>query len=191
MSVRYIKWVLLLAVATLSVALVACGEGETREVRVVETVVVEKAVTQVEKVVETVVVERTVAGETVKVIETVVVEKPVERIETKIETVVVTQEKIVVETAPGEFFGEVVANNTDTPAAKFTNQVPLHYLMHYYGFTEPLMRANHSPPPNYSRVPSGNGIAESWVIADDGSTITFKIREGVEFHEGLGTPYRT
>ena len=49
MPVRYINWVLLLTVASLGIALLACGEGETREVRVVETVVVEKAVTQVEK----------------------------------------------------------------------------------------------------------------------------------------------
>ena len=186
MSVRYFKWFLLLTVASLSIALLACGEGETREVRVVETVVVEKAVTQVEKVVETVVVERTVAGETVKVVETVVVEKPVERVETKIETVVVTQEKVVVEAAPVIYRGEVVANNTDTPAGKFSNRVPLHYLLHYYGFTEPILRANYSPPPHYDPGPGTGGLAESWTIADDGSKITFKIRSGVQFHDGWG-----
>ena len=200
MSVRRYKWILLLAAAIVAFALVACGqEAEPREVRVVETVVIEKEVTRTEKIVETVVVERTIAGETVKVVETVVVEREVPGetiVETVVvekavdrpvvQTVVVTTEKVVVESAPVEFYGEVVANNTDTPAAKFTNQVPLHYLMHYYGFTEPLMRANHSPPPNYSRVPSGNGIAESWVVASDGSKITFKIREGVEFHDGWG-----
>ncbi len=187
MSVRRIKWILLLSVASVAYALVACGGDQTPAVeRIVETVIVEKPVTRVEKVVETVIVEKQVAGETVKVVETVVVEKPVTRVEKVVQTVVVTTEKVVEKTAPGEFFGEVVANNTDTPAGKFSNQVPLHYLMHYYGFTEPLMRANHSPPPNYSRVPSGNGIAESWVIAPDGSQITFKIREGVEFHEGWG-----
>ena len=186
MSVRYIKWILLLTVASLSIALMACGEGETREVRVVETVVVEKAVTQVEKVVETVVVERTVAGETVKVVETVVVEKPVTQVETKVETVVVTQEKVVIESAPVIYRGEVVANNTDTPAGKFSNRVPLHYLLHYYGFTEPILRANYSPPPHYDPGPGTGGLAESWTIADDGSKITFKIRSGVQFHDGWG-----
>ena len=90
--------------------------GET--VKVVETVVVERPVTRVEKVVETVIVERQVAGETVKVVETVVVEKPVTRVEQVVQTVVVTTEKVVEKMAPGEFYGEVVANNTDTPAGE-------------------------------------------------------------------------
>ncbi len=56
------------------------------QLKVVETVVVEKAVTKVERVVETVVVEKPVTR-TEKVIETVVVEKVVERTETVEETV--------------------------------------------------------------------------------------------------------
>ena len=65
--------------------------------RVVETVVVEKPVTQIEKVVETVVVERVIEGETVKVVETVVVDREVTRVEKVIETVVVDREVTKIE----------------------------------------------------------------------------------------------
>ena len=85
--------VALLAVGGLLAAMaVACGtEGEV--VTQVQTVVVEKPVTQIQTVVETVVVEKVVEGETVRVIETVIVDRPVTRTETVIETVVV--EKVV------------------------------------------------------------------------------------------------
>ena len=95
------------------------------------------------------------AGETV--VETVIVEKVVPG-EDVIQTVVV--EKVVTQEAPTEFFGEVVAMNIDTPAAKFSNRVPLNVIMHYDGITEPLMRATHSPPPYYSREPAGAGVAD-------------------------------
>ena len=103
------RWLLIPGLAALAAfAVAACGGTETVTVvetvvvteqvtvpgeRVVETVVVEKAVTVTEKVVETVVVEKVVEGETVKVVETVVVERPVTVTEKVVETVVV--EKIV------------------------------------------------------------------------------------------------
>ena len=68
---------------------IACGTAEPEVVTEIQTVVVERPVTQVEKVVETVVVEKVVEGETVRVIETVIVDRPVTRTETVIETVVV------------------------------------------------------------------------------------------------------
>ena len=77
-----------LAIAASMMVAIACGSETT----VVETVIVEKQVTQVETVVETVVVEKQVEGETVRVVETVVVEKPVTRIEKVIETVVVERQ---------------------------------------------------------------------------------------------------
>jgi len=151
---------------------IACGGGE----KVVEvTRVIEKPVAQ------TVVVEKPVAVEKV-VQQTVVVEKQVEKV--VVQTAVV--EKVVTKALPTSFVGEVVAMNTDTPAAKFSNRVPLNVIMHYDGFSEPLMRAPHSPPPYYWREPAGAGIAQSWVIAPDQSKITFKIRQGVLFHEGWG-----
>ena len=82
-------WTILISLA-LSGALavgIACG-GETETVTKVETVVVEKAVPQVEKVIETVVVEKQVT-DVQTVIETVVVEKQVTEIQKVVETVVV------------------------------------------------------------------------------------------------------
>ena len=83
----------LLAIGGLFGALaVACG-GETEVVTEIQTVVVDRPVTQIEKVVETVVVEKVVEGQTVRVVETVIVDRPVTRTEMVIETVVV--EKLV------------------------------------------------------------------------------------------------
>ena len=86
------KYLLLMAIAGAVAVGLACG-GETQTVTVVETVLVDRPVTQIETKVETVVVEKQVQGETVRVVETVVVEKPVTRTERVIETVVV--EKVV------------------------------------------------------------------------------------------------
>ena len=100
------RFKLLALLATLGGALaifvIACGGGEAETVTEIQTVVVERQVTQIEKVIETVVVEKMVEGKTVKVVETVVVEKPVTRTEKVIETVVVeksvTRTEKVVET---------------------------------------------------------------------------------------------
>ncbi len=90
MASRRVRAFLALLFGGALLAALACG-GETEVVRV-ETVIVEKPVTQVETVIETVVVEKPVQGETVRVIETVVVEKPVTRVETVVETVVVEKQ---------------------------------------------------------------------------------------------------
>ena len=86
----HLRWRRIFVTVALAMALsaaFACG-GET----VVETVIVEKPVTQIETVVETVVVEKQVEGKTVTVVETVVVEKQVTQIEKVVETVVVERE---------------------------------------------------------------------------------------------------
>ena len=91
------KYLLLAVIASALAVGIACGT-ETQTVRVVETVLVDRPVTQIETKVETVVVEKEVAGETVRVVETVVVEKPVTRTERVIETVVVEKEVTRTET---------------------------------------------------------------------------------------------
>jgi ABC-type transport system substrate-binding protein len=54
-----------------------------------------------------------------------------------------------------------------------------------WGFFEYLIRANHSDPPNVG-APGDSGIASSWELAPDGSALTFKIRQGVQFHNNMG-----
>ena len=57
-------------------------------------------------------------------------------------------------------------------------------LLIFWGFFEPLMWAKHSAPPNLNLdEPTYNeGIVESWTVAPDTSTVTFKIRKGIQFH---------
>jgi len=122
-----------------------------------------------------------------------IVEVPVEKIVIKevpveVEKIVtqVVEKEVIKEVARGDFYGEVVVTNVDTPAAKFNNRVSGSNLIHYNGVAETLMRPAHSPPPNYNREPGGAGVASSWTIAADSSKITFEIREGVMFHDGWG-----
>ena len=187
----------------------------TRVERVVETVVVEKPVTQVERVVETVVVEKQVAGETVKVVETVVVEKPVTRIEKVVETVEVEVEKVVevekqvVETVVVE--RQVIATATPRPAGQEivpaenkdlvlgVNLIPppifvpsfMNFQVETFqamGMFEGLLHASHIDPPLVNRDYNlyNEGIAESWDLAEDLSSLTFRLRDDVMFHKGWG-----
>ena len=61
-------------------------------------------------------------------------------------------------------------------------------LLGFWGFFEPLMYAAHSAPPdlNVDIDTYNKGIVESWTVAADTSTVTMKIREGVQFHHGWG-----
>jgi ABC-type transport system substrate-binding protein len=178
--------------------------GET----VIQTVVVEKEVEIAgETVVQTVVVEKEVAGETV--IQTVVVEKQVEvQGQTVVQTVVVEKEveKEVIKEVEKEV--QVVVTATpepammmETPTFKGTLRLgeilidpPVFLpskqgtgnaqLLIFWGFFEPLMWAQHSGPPNLNldEATYTEGIAESWEVAADTSSVTFKIRDGVKFH---------
>ena len=187
----------------------------TRVERVVETVVVEKPVTRVEKVVETVVVEREVAGETVKVVETVVVEKPVTRVEKVVETVEVEVEKVVeiekqvVATVVIE--RQVIATATPRPAGQEiapaegkdlvlgVNLIPPPIFVPSYmnfqvetfqamGMFEGLLHATHVDPPLVNRDYSlfNEGIAHSWDLAEDLTSLTFHLRDDVYFHKDWG-----
>ena len=61
-------------------------------------------------------------------------------------------------------------------------------LLGFWGFFEPLFYAKHSAPPDLNVVEStyNEGIVESWTIAADTSTVTMKIRKGVQLHGGWG-----
>ncbi len=88
---KRLAWLIVPALGLFAMALAACGGEQVEPERIVETVIVEKPVTQVQTVVETVVVEKKVT-EVETVVETVIVEKPVTRVETVVETVVVEKE---------------------------------------------------------------------------------------------------
>ena len=118
----------------------------TQVEKVIETVVVEKQVTQVEKVIETVVVEKVVEGKTVTVVETVVVEKPVTRTVKVVETVVieksVTQVQKVVETVVVPKV--VVATPTAGPTAVPVTAHGTARVGHGRGVFPPVFRVSNS-----------------------------------------------
>ena len=201
---------LVIALVVALAAAVACG-AET----VVETVVIEKEVTRVERVVETVVVEKEVqvAGETV--VQTVVVEKEVQVAgETVVQTVVVERE-VVVEVekeVPVEVERQVIATATPRPAGEEVapsgeardlvlgvNLIPPPIFVPSYmnfqvetfqamGMFEGLLHASHVDPPLVNRDYSlyNEGIAQSWDLAEDLSSLTFRLRDDAMFHKGWG-----
>ena len=199
---RRLTFALLAIGGALAVIAVACG-GETEVVTKVETVVVEKQVTQVEKVVETVVVDREVTvtekvietvvvekvveGQTVKVVETIVVEKPVTRTEQVVQTVVVVATAMPAMEEPPEQSGTLrVAVGSITPPVFRPSLLkwPVNLDKVAYGVADPLTYHPHIAPVLGDTVPEA--LAESWEAASDGTSVTFRIRQGVQFHDGWG-----
>ena len=181
---------------------IACG-GETEVVEKVITVEVEKVIEgKTVTEVQTVVVEKIVEGKTVTEVQTVVVEKVVEgKTVTEVQTVVVEKEveKVVIATATPR------PDDSDTMMAAGgdlvlgVNLIPppifLPSFMNFQvetiqamGMFEGLLQASHVDPPYVNRDYStfNEGIAQSWEIASDLSTLTFKLRPDAKFHKGWG-----
>ena len=182
--------------------------GET----VIQTVVVEKEVEVAgETVVQTVVVEKEVqvAGETV--VQTVVVEKEVavEVVKEVAVEVEVTREVEVVVTATAEAYGagagaETVAAATavveapttqsgklvvispDIGAGWFTSSPYDDYTSDNFGVADAIIYADPAPIPQRGAFNPAISIANGWKVAEDGRSITFNIRDGVQFHHGWG-----
>ena len=209
---RRVTLALLAIGGALGALAVACGGGDPEIVTVVETVVVDRPVTQVEtvietvvverqvtrteKVVETVVVEKVVEGQTVKVIETVVVDRPVTVTEKVVETVVVerpvTVTEKVVETVIVRQDVMIVA--TPTPIgmepvsggtvrwALDNNVATLDALK---TTSQPEIGALHSQEKLFEfdeNLSPQPSLVESWTTSDDGFTWTFKLREGITYN---------
>ena len=162
-------------------------EGQT----VIQTVVVEKEVqvevSRGEKEVQ-------VAGETV--VQTVLVEKEVavevekevvKEVEKEVQVVVTATPAPAVVAPPPAFqgnlrLGEILVDPpVFLPSKQGTGNMQL---LIFWGFFEPLMWAQHSAPPklNLDASTYTEGIVESWEVADDTSSVTFKVRDGVKFH---------
>ncbi len=182
--------------------------GET----VIQTVVVEKEVQVAgETVVQTVVVEKEVqvAGETV--VQTVVVEKEVsvEVVKEVAVEVEVTREVEVVVTATAEAYGagagaaveaaatavveapatqsgKLVFVSPDIGAGWFTSSPYDDYTSDQIGVADTLIYADPAPIPQRGAFNPAISIANGWSVAEDARSITFNIRDGVQFHHGWG-----
>ena len=185
----------LFALAGLAMVAVSCG-GETVVERVVETVIVEKSV-KGDTVVETVIVEKSVKGETVvvkgdTVVETVIVEKSVKG-DTVIETVIVEKEKIVqqvvIATAqPGFVLQAPEPNPIRGGHIKTAWGATMRDFDIYQGGSGNVLSQMYD---NLIRLNPTDGLktvvpelATSWDISDDGMQYTFKLRQGVKWHDG-------
>ncbi|MSQ35511.1 MAG: ABC transporter substrate-binding protein [Dehalococcoidia bacterium] len=175
-----------LALASVAALLIiGCGESEVAATPVVirETVVVPGTPQIIERTV-------VVAGPAQIVKETVVVK----------ETSVVQQTVVVVHTAtpttapvttptaaPLVQAGTLrVAVGTVPPPVFLPSKLlwPTNLDKVAWGVVEPLTYHGISAP-NLGEV-SARSLAESWTVAADGTSVTFKIRKGVLFHEGWG-----
>ena len=171
------RWTRRLALALLSIGgalaviAVACGGGDPEVVTEIQTVVVEKQVTQVEKVIETVVVEKQVEGKTV----------------TEIQTVVVVATAMPAMEMPAEQSGTLrVGVASITPPVFRPNLLkwPVNLDKVAWGVADPITYHPHTAPVLGDTVPEA--LAVSWEAASDGTSVTFQLRQGVQFHDGWG-----
>jgi len=92
--------------------------------------------------------------------------------------------------APENTSGDLVVGEILVPAPAFVPALAgsgNEQLLTYWGFFENLLWANSKVPElNRDYSTFTKGIAESWVVAGDGTKVTFKIREGIQFHHDYG-----
>ena len=156
------------AVATFAAA---CG-GEEKVVTEIQTVIVEKPVTQIEKVVETVVVERVVEGKTVTEVQTVVVEKAVVAQPTPAPAGAVP---------PGlRRGGHLVRGLTRMPTQWDMRQEavwwgPQSLTRHYDGLLQFSTEDGVTIQPD---------LARAWQFSSDFSDLTLTLFDGIQFHDG-------
>ena len=178
---KAVATVLLAVGAAVAMFAIACGGTET----VIQTVVVEKSVPG-ETVIQTVMVEKEVqiAGETV--VQTVVVEKEVQVVvtATPVETDAMMEPELidlpnsksepghVIFADVGSALGSISGNGGSLPDAPLAGG-------RNWGAGESLF----TPGDADWDIPM---LAESWDLANDLSTVTIKIQEGVRFHGEWG-----
>jgi len=165
--------ILLALVAVGALAVAAC----TREV-------------EVEKVVEKVVQQTVVVEKQVK--QTVIVEKQVAQTVVVVTTATATAAPAATATtipAPKPAGKVTVAVDNVPPFVQLQSaDVASVAAAASWGIYDHLVRAEYVPPPGYGEYKGtgGAGLAEAWEVAPDLSKITFKVRQGVQFHKGFG-----
>ena len=196
---HYIRTVGLLVFAALATAVIAACSTET----IVERTVIVEIEREVPGPVQTVIVERAIKGDEIIVERTVIVERQVEVIVDR--TVVVTKAGIpvtviVVATPVPEaetFFGlplPVVPENVGTAPApqsatgSIVVRAPLE--LRISGLPEEGGGLGVSIVEKFFTTDKGgnavNLLAESWVLADDLSSLTISLQKGVQFHGDFG-----
>ena len=149
----------------------ACG-GEEKVVTEIQTVIVEKPVTQIEKVVETVVVEKVIEGKTVTEVQTVVVEKAVVAQPTPAPAGAVP---------PGlRRGGHLVRGLTRMPTQWDMRQEavwwgPQSLTRHYDGLLQFSTEDGVTIQPD---------LARAWQFSSDFSELTLTLFDGIQFHDG-------
>lgn len=170
---RYRRLVFVGLTAAVVTALAACGSDPEP---IIQTVVVTQPG---ERVVETVVV--TQPGE--RVVETVVVTQPGERI---VEKVVV--ERIVEATAaPVKQSGTLRAGVSSITPGVFRPSLllwPVNLDKVAWGVADPITYHPNQAPGLGDTTPEA--LAVSWTVESAGESVTFKLRQGVQFHDGWG-----
>ena len=88
--------------------------------------------------------------------------------------------------APTTQSGELVFVSPDIGAGWFTSSPYDDYTSDQIGVADALIYADPAPIPQRGAFNPAISIANGWRVAEDARSITFSIREGVQFHHGWG-----
>ncbi len=88
--------------------------------------------------------------------------------------------------APSQQYGQLVVVSPDIGAGWFTSSPYDDYTSDQFGVADPLIYADPAPIPQRGAFNPSISIANGWRVADDARSITFNIRDGVQFHHGWG-----
>ncbi len=88
--------------------------------------------------------------------------------------------------APSEQVGKLVVVSPDIGAGWFTSSPYDDYTSDNMGVADALIYADPAPIPQRGTFNPSISIANGWRVADDAQSITFSIRDGVQFHHGWG-----
>ena len=88
--------------------------------------------------------------------------------------------------APATQSGKLVVISPDIGAGWFTSSPYDDYTSDNFGVADAIIYADPAPVPQRGTFNPAISIANGWKVAEDGRSITFNIRDGVQFHHGWG-----